>query len=61
MDAKLMEMRFNDLQNLFSFTTSDAAGGIDLDLTLRFPDHVALWMQEEEEKCSHCVEIFFYK
>lgn len=30
------------LQNLFPFSTYDAAGGVDLNLTLRFPDHITL-------------------
>lgn len=30
------------LKCLCSLSTYDAAGGVQLDLTLRFPDHVAL-------------------
>lgn len=31
-----------DLKRLRSFSTDDAAGGVELNLTLRFPDHVTL-------------------
>lgn len=30
------------LEDLFPISTSNVAGGVDLNLTLRFPDHVAL-------------------
>lgn len=35
------------LENLFAVATGDAAGGADLDLTLRFPDHIALWKNQK--------------
>lgn len=31
-----------DLKRLRSFSTDDTAGGVELNLTLRFPDHVTL-------------------
>lgn len=37
------------LENLFSVSAGDAAGGVDLDLTLRLPDHVAL---SEDDKVN---------
>lgn len=40
--CKTLKVRADYLENLFSVSTSYAAGGVDLDLTLRFPDHVAL-------------------
>lgn len=45
--------RADYLENLFSFSTSNAAGGVDLNLTLRFPDHIALQAEVEEELRSH--------
>lgn len=35
-------LRADHLEDLLSISTSDAAGGVDLNLTLRFPDHVTL-------------------
>lgn len=48
-----VKVRADYLENLFSFSTSNAAGGVDLNLTLRFPDHITLHAEVEEELNSH--------
>lgn len=35
-------LRADHLEDLFSISTSNVAGGVDLNLPLRFPDHVTL-------------------
>lgn len=41
-------LRADHLEDLFSISTSNAAGAVDLNLTLRFPDHIALWTDMEQ-------------
>lgn len=50
LDVKsLFKCRVKYLENLFSISTGDAACCIDLDLTLRFSDHIALWENDKTE------------
>lgn len=39
---KSLKRRVGYLEDLFSLSAGDAAGGVDFDLTLRFPDHITL-------------------
>lgn len=41
-------LRTDHLEDLFSISTSNVAGGVELNLTLRFPDHVTLWTDTEQ-------------
>lgn len=57
------------LEDLFPISTSNVAGGVDLDLTLRFPDHIALGTGREhgfseiliKSKCSVVIRMFSMK
>lgn len=41
-DRVLEQRRSQNLKDLFSVSAGDVGGGVDLDLTLRFSDHVTL-------------------